>query len=368
MITTTSRIEDKKPSKLILPPMDMLETFPYVRDVDYITRDLAVLSVRSDHEAPLVTKAAILCSLMILGSLKKSKKQIFEDLKPREQDTRRTSGNTTRNDPFPPFLLLEAQTQVIKQVAARSSMDSKMAELKARTTLLMSIPEDHLAKFHKMTDAKEMWEAIKSKFGGNDESKKMHKYILKQQFERFSVSNSEGLHKGYDGFQESLISTCDSWCSVFTEDAYQVVPLVFMLLVPSFSASSSSKQECRRLFLLKAIAYNDVVCYGVSTSSGHNSQREGSSSYTDELKRDGFEMASSHDFHEIEEAFTDTGRREMHGNHWHIKQKDNGRRPRKQEEPKALVTLDGDSVDWTGHAEDEQENFALMAYSNSGST
>ncbi|GJV64617.1 putative ribonuclease H-like domain-containing protein [Tanacetum coccineum] len=62
----------------------------------------------------------------------------------------------------------------------------------------MALPEDHLAKFHKMTDAKEMWDAIKSRFGGNDESKKMQKYILKQQFEGFSVSNSEGLHKGYD--------------------------------------------------------------------------------------------------------------------------------------------------------------------------
>ncbi|GJV68844.1 ribonuclease H-like domain-containing protein [Tanacetum coccineum] len=47
--------------------------------------------------------------------------------------------------------------------------------------------------------------------------------------------------------------------------------------------------------------------------------------------------------------------------------KDNERRPGKQEEHKALVTLDGEGVDWTGHAEDEQENFALMAYSNSGS-
>ncbi|GJS55735.1 hypothetical protein Tco_0629097 [Tanacetum coccineum] len=45
--------------------------------------------------------------------------------------------------------------------------------------------------------------------------------------------------------------------------------------------------------------------------------------------------------------------------------KDNGRRPGKQEEPKALVTLDGEGVDWTSHAEDEQENFALMAYNNS---
>ncbi|GJS72374.1 hypothetical protein Tco_0705215, partial [Tanacetum coccineum] len=49
-----------------------------------------------------------------------------------------------------------------------------------------------------------IWDAIKSRFGGNDESKKMQKYILKQQFECFSVSNSEGLHKGYDRFQSLL--------------------------------------------------------------------------------------------------------------------------------------------------------------------
>ncbi|GKB50164.1 hypothetical protein Tco_0900917, partial [Tanacetum coccineum] len=52
-------------------------------------------------------------------------------------------------------------------------------ETKARTTLLMALPEDHLAKFHTMTDAKDMWDAIKSRFSGNDESKKMQKYILK---------------------------------------------------------------------------------------------------------------------------------------------------------------------------------------------
>ncbi|GKC02410.1 hypothetical protein Tco_0994020 [Tanacetum coccineum] len=49
------------------------------------------------------------------------------------------------------------------------------------------------------------------------------------------------------------------------------------------------------------------------------------------------------------------------------KAKDNRRRPGKLEETKALVTLDGEGVDWTGHVENEQENFALMAYSNSGS-
>ncbi|GJT98575.1 hypothetical protein Tco_1094093 [Tanacetum coccineum] len=47
-------------------------------------------------------------------------------------------------------------------------------------------------------------DAIKSRFSGNDESKKMQKYILKQQFEGLSVSNIEGLHKGYDRFQSLL--------------------------------------------------------------------------------------------------------------------------------------------------------------------
>ncbi|GJW58924.1 retrotransposon protein, putative, ty1-copia subclass [Tanacetum coccineum] len=37
-------------------------------------------------------------------------------------------------------------------------------------------------------DAKSLWAAIKSRFGGNVESKKMQKTVLKQQFENFSVS------------------------------------------------------------------------------------------------------------------------------------------------------------------------------------
>ncbi|GKB68547.1 hypothetical protein Tco_0929959, partial [Tanacetum coccineum] len=95
---------------------------------------------------------------------------------------------------------------VIKVLPPKTAKEilARERERKARTTLLMALSEDHLAKFHKITDAKEMWEAIKSRFGGNDEPKKMQKYILKQQFEGFSVSNSEGLHKGYDRFQSLL--------------------------------------------------------------------------------------------------------------------------------------------------------------------
>ncbi|GJV82047.1 ribonuclease H-like domain-containing protein [Tanacetum coccineum] len=71
-------------------------------------------------------------------------------------------------------------------------------ERKARTILLMVIPKEHRRRFHGMDDAKEIWEAIRTRFEGNANSKKMQKAVLKQQFEAFSISSSEGLEKGYD--------------------------------------------------------------------------------------------------------------------------------------------------------------------------
>ncbi|GJZ33342.1 ribonuclease H-like domain-containing protein [Tanacetum coccineum] len=77
-------------------------------------------------------------------------------------------------------------------------------ESKARTTLLQSIPDDHVADFHYMGDAKDLWNAVKARFGGNAKSKKMRKSMLKQEFSEFRISESEGLHKGYDRMQKIL--------------------------------------------------------------------------------------------------------------------------------------------------------------------
>ncbi|GJW18209.1 hypothetical protein Tco_0025645 [Tanacetum coccineum] len=77
-------------------------------------------------------------------------------------------------------------------------------ESKARTTLLQSIPDDHVADFHYMDDARDIWNAVKARFGGNAESKKMRKSMLKQEFSEFRISEAEGLHKGYDRMQKIL--------------------------------------------------------------------------------------------------------------------------------------------------------------------
>nr|GFB43382.1 xylulose kinase-1 [Tanacetum cinerariifolium] len=48
-------------------------------------------------------------------------------------------------------------------------------EINARTLLLQSLPKDHMADFHPLDDAREIWLAVKARFGGNEESKKMRK-------------------------------------------------------------------------------------------------------------------------------------------------------------------------------------------------
>nr|GFB99816.1 xylulose kinase-1 [Tanacetum cinerariifolium] len=55
-----------------------------------------------------------------------------------------------------------------------------------------------MADFHYLDDAREIWLVVKARFGGNEESKKMRKTMLKQEFSEFSVSEEVGLHKGYD--------------------------------------------------------------------------------------------------------------------------------------------------------------------------
>nr|GEW12697.1 hypothetical protein [Tanacetum cinerariifolium] len=58
--------------------------------------------------------------------------------------------------------------------------------------------------FHHYDDARDIWMAFKARFGENEESKKMRKTMLKQQFTEFYMTEEEGLHKGYDKFQKIL--------------------------------------------------------------------------------------------------------------------------------------------------------------------
>nr|GEY53292.1 hypothetical protein [Tanacetum cinerariifolium] len=144
----------------------------------------------------------------------------------------------------------------------------------------------------------------------------MQKYLSKQQFEGFSVSTPEGLHKGYDRFQTLLSQLEINGVGVSHEDANQK----FLRSLPSFcsqvalimrtkpgldtfsfddlynnirvferdvkgtTASSSNTQNVAFVSAKNTSSTNDIsTAYSVSSPSVLKSQKEGSSSYTKEV-------------------------------------------------------------------------------------
>nr|GFA96693.1 ribonuclease H-like domain-containing protein [Tanacetum cinerariifolium] len=95
-------------------------------------------------------------------------------------------------------------TRIIEGVAqpvAPTTVEQKLArknELKARGTLLMALPDKHQLNFNSHKDAKTLMEAIEKRFGGNTETKKVQKTLLKQQFKNFFGFSSEGLDQIHD--------------------------------------------------------------------------------------------------------------------------------------------------------------------------
>ncbi|GJU27015.1 putative ribonuclease H-like domain-containing protein [Tanacetum coccineum] len=185
---------------------------------------------------------------------------------------------------------------VIKALPPKTAEEilARERERKARTTLLMALPEDHLAKFHNMTDAKEMWDAIKSRF-----CRATFQSLLSQLEIHGAVSSTGRCQTKFLRSYLFLVPIIldmrakPGVDSLSFDDLYNNLR-VFESDVKGSTGSSSSAQNVAFVSSESTSSTNDVsTAYGVSTSSGYNSQRENSSSYTDELMYSFFANQSS---------------------------------------------------------------------------
>ncbi|GKA31684.1 ribonuclease H-like domain-containing protein, partial [Tanacetum coccineum] len=78
----------------------------------------------------------------------------------------------------------------------------KKNDIKARSLLLMSLPNEHQLTFNQYEDAQSMFIAIKARFGGNEATKKTQKALLKQQYENFNATSSESLDSIFNRLQK----------------------------------------------------------------------------------------------------------------------------------------------------------------------
>ncbi|GJR76664.1 putative ribonuclease H-like domain-containing protein [Tanacetum coccineum] len=79
---------------------------------------------------------------------------------------------------------------------------NKKNDVKARSLLLMALPNEHQLTFSQYNDAKTMFAAIETRFGGNEATKKTQKTLLKQQYENFSASSTESLDSIFNRLQK----------------------------------------------------------------------------------------------------------------------------------------------------------------------
>nr|GFB00914.1 hypothetical protein [Tanacetum cinerariifolium] len=233
----------------------------------------------------------------------------------------------------------------------------------------------------------------------------------------------------------ALIMRTKPWLDTFSFDDLYNNLRVFEHDVKGTIASSSNTQNVDFVSTNNTSITNDIsTAYGVSFTSVSKLQKEGSSSYTDEVIHSLFVNQSSApqlDYDDLEQINDDdtkemdlkwqvamisirikkfhkrTGRKlqfdtkdlvgfdktkvecfkchkmghfardyRVKGNqdgrrrdvgYNRNKARDNGRRHAYQDDSKALVTINGEDIDWSEHVEEDANNYAMMAYSSSNS-
>nr|GEV28387.1 retrovirus-related Pol polyprotein from transposon TNT 1-94 [Tanacetum cinerariifolium] len=131
-------------------------------------------------------------------------------------------------DSLVPTRVVEGVLQPVAPTTAEQRLAQKN-ELKVHGTLLMALPEKHQLKFNSHKDAKTLMEAIEKRFGGNIETKKVQKTLLKQRFEHFIGSSSESLDQIHDKLQKLVSQLEIHRVSLSQED----VNLKFLQSLPS---------------------------------------------------------------------------------------------------------------------------------------
>ncbi|GJV81727.1 hypothetical protein Tco_1517597 [Tanacetum coccineum] len=206
----------------------------------------------------------------------------------------------------------------------------RQRERKAKSILLLAIPDEYQLRFHGIKDAKTLWAAIKSRFGGLD--------------------------KAYD--RKAGIDDLD------IDDLYNNLK-VFEVDIKGSSGSSSNSQNVAFLSAEYTSSSNEInTANGVSTASGHNSQGQASSSsYTDDLIRGHFARECR--------ATRNQGNRNGDERY---RSRDNTRMTVLVEtsdalviQDNALIVQDGLGYDWSYIAQEEPTEFDLMAYTSNSS-
>nr|GEU64800.1 hypothetical protein [Tanacetum cinerariifolium] len=153
-----------------------------------------------------------LCGHFKLSLKDYPKKQLRKNLFQRRNETRKYSNlcyckvahSQTRNSLKPLAQTDEgSSTPYIPGPVTADEKIQKKNDVKARSMLLMALPNEHLMTFNQYKYANSLFDAITPRFDRNDATKKTQKILLKQMYENFSAQSTESLDSIFNRLQKS---------------------------------------------------------------------------------------------------------------------------------------------------------------------
>nr|GEW95724.1 agenet-like domain, agenet domain [Tanacetum cinerariifolium] len=132
------------------------------------------------------------------GKTSEEAKSISNGKKMEEMDLE--TAQTTTTVKFP--ILKQAQTTtnvdgtsttlIPGSITTEENVQKKI-DVKARSMLLVALPNEHIMTFNQYKDAKTLYAAILTRFSGNEATKNTQKTLLKKMYENFNAPRTESL-------------------------------------------------------------------------------------------------------------------------------------------------------------------------------
>ncbi|GJW87386.1 hypothetical protein Tco_0162726 [Tanacetum coccineum] len=276
---------------------------------------------------------------------------------------------------------------------------NKKNDVKARSLLLMALPNEHQLTFSQYPDAKSMFAAIETRFGGNAATKKTQKTLLKQQYENFSATSAESLDSIFNRLQKIvsrlailgvviaqedlnskfLSSLPPEWNThvvvwmnklevetMSIDDLYNNFKIIEQKIrksVGGISTASPNVNAASPQVNTASVSDNTVYAFMVENPNGSNVLHQDLEQiHEDDLEAMDLKWQLSLLSVRAKKYYQRTGKKIfINANDIAGKQGNN-----EDKSSKAMLAIDGVGFDWSDMAEEQvQTNMALMAFSDS---
>nr|GEW65595.1 copia protein [Tanacetum cinerariifolium] len=159
-------------------------------------------------------------------------------------------------------------TSTILGLVTTKEKTHKKNDVKARSMLLMALPNEHLLTFSQYKDAKTLLEAIQARFVGNDATKKTQKTLLKQMYEKFNAPSIESLDSIFNRLQKivSQLAILEDLDTISIDDLYNNFKIVEQEVKRTVTTSSGSGSQ-NMAFLLSPGSTNKVDTANIQVST-----------------------------------------------------------------------------------------------------